>query len=213
MSDPTETKPENFKEFEKEFPELASLILAKQRKNQSDSSTGKSGMARYKGTYYKEHFARELIFVLDSMLEDDKDRMYFYSKFSKYTKTTLEMKLRQSWLYVMDNLDPDGKYKALWSKCTIGEDRNKAGIRITRLRDLTPEDIVMPDIIEEESRSFEWRPKLDRFLLEAEAGQVFRNENLSLSDDDVEILQTNLSMLSGIEYKVTNQKIVVMKVE
>lgn len=171
----------------------------------------KVGQSTYGGTYYKKHFAEELRFVLDAIAEDQKDRIYYYTKFPNYTKSTLEMKIRQSWHYLMDNMDPDNKYKLLWSKVQIAEDKNKTGIRLKVLKNaVSAADVVMPDVVEDETKAFDWRPDLDKYLMEAPSGAMFKRD-VNLMDETVENLIANLSQLEGIEFKISNRKILIIK--
>jgi len=200
------------KDFREKYPDLAALSdkLVEDTKNKPN----RTGMAKYGGTYYKKHFADELRFVLDMMIADNKDRIYFYSKFPGFKRTTLEMKIRQSWHYLMNEMDPAGTYKKLWDKVAIKEDNNKTGIRLKFLnKELTQADIVMPDVVEDETATFDWRPELDAFLQQAPVNSVFKRENLNLMDDTVENLCANLASLTNVEFKITNRKIVIIKTE
>src|SRR5438477_4611495 len=66
-----------------------------------------------KGGYYNEKEARGFIPHLDSILEDKEDRELRYEDYPQWSPHTLWAKVNQSFKYIIDNLDPVGKYRQL----------------------------------------------------------------------------------------------------
>src|SRR5437762_1668188 len=54
--------------------------------------------------YYRERFALEIKEAIDAMLEDGKNRVYKFSDFKHISKTSLYLRIHQSYLYLTDNL-------------------------------------------------------------------------------------------------------------
>lgn len=201
--------------FKRDHPDIFALSeqLKKEKLEREVRKQNNGGKWKSGGTYYKEHFAEEIRFVLDAMISDNKDRIYSYSKFHKYSKSSLNMKLRQSWHYLMDKMDVTGKYRALWNRTKIGEDENRNGVRIEFLRTITEADIILPDILDDKTKSFEWRHELDEWLVTGASGTMFKKEYLNLSDEDVENLVANIELLTNVECKITKNKILIIKTE
>jgi len=67
--------------------------------------------------YYKEIWARELLPLLDAMLVDGQDKEVLFSSYPALKKRTLYAKINQSWLYILDHLDPEQKYVRQRATC------------------------------------------------------------------------------------------------
>jgi len=69
--------------------------------------------SKYVSPYYNETYARWLKPDLDILLAqpEDKRRSIIYKHIVwKCSKRTIQTRISQAWLYIMDNLDPDKKY-------------------------------------------------------------------------------------------------------
>jgi len=80
--------------------------------------------------YYKEKFALELKIVLDEMLTILESghsfvcKVYQYKHFSNYTPSTIYARIIQSKMFLLDKLDPIGKYKLFLENVEIKREPN-----------------------------------------------------------------------------------------
>lgn len=161
------------------------------------------------GSYYQAHFAECIMPVLDAMLEDGKDRIFFWKQFPQYSKTSLRLRVNQAWLYAIDNRDtPDRKYFRLRENIIIRA--TDAGLKLIHKHREKPE-VLMPDIAIEEEKSLGWRDELNQWLVGGEAGTKFERTGLTLTEDEVGDVKISLRGLDNIVSSITAKKIKCLK--
>lgn len=161
-------------------------------------------------SYYKEPFAKELQVVLDGMLLDEEDREFRFVDFPRYTKNTLYAKINQSWLYLVDCLDPDKKYVALRQRTEIKT--TKTGIRI---KFTTPgSEIPLHAVkVEKEVFTHKWKDKFDDFVENGKIGEKLHLTKLSLSEEDIQDLKMSLYSIDSILHRITTSEIKLIKID
>lgn len=161
--------------------------------------------------YYKERFALEFKMWVDEMMaEFDRgellDRLFAYSDFPSLSHNTLYIKVNQSKLYLLDQLDPDGKYKRFLQLVSITRDRG-VGVRISYNRDLDKESSFMPSVVMPKEHSYTWKARVEKFLEEATDGQEITISRLALTHENIMDLKTSLVQLEDLLYKITTSSI------
>lgn len=170
--------------------------------------------ARPSMPYYKEEFALMLKPVLDEMLErQDENRVFNYSSFPLITPQTLYLRVSQAWLWLTRHHKDKETYRRLRDQCEVR--RRGDGVVIVR-RSNDDMDNAMKNAMQASSETAfrgqrGWKNDVETFLESGEAGTKLKLENLSLSEDDVMLLQTQLSGLANIRAIVRHDRIVVMK--
>jgi hypothetical protein len=92
--------------------------------------------------YYKEIYAIEIREVFDKIIETKKPYLWKYSEWSEYKPTTLYQRVCCGAKFLIDHLDPDGKYSYLRDCVDIGpvpNSKNPIGLGIRFKRCIDPE--------------------------------------------------------------------------
>jgi hypothetical protein len=168
---------------------------------------------RTNAPYYRERFALELKHIIDEMIIEQAngeftDRQFFYSDFPTQSQTSLYLKINQSKLYLLDNLDFEGKYARFFEGVSISRERGK-GIRIGYNRDMTAVGILPSahKVNEKSADVISWKDRMQDFLDNSEPGQELELKRLSLTNDEVQELNYQLGEIVSILFKVTNNRI------
>ena len=148
-----------------------------------------AGNARNNMPYYREHFAQELLPILDGMIADRRTRAFRYDNFPGIRPRSLYLKVYQSFLYVVDMLDTeDAKYLKLHNETEVTKRRDSVQIRFIEM-DRIP---LRADTVDEGITKKDWRNKVDQFVDHGKAGEVLLIEKISLSDEEVQDLKDSL---------------------
>jgi hypothetical protein len=164
--------------------------------------------------YYKEEFAMKLKPVLDEMLErQGENRVFNYSAFPLITPHTLYLRVCQSWLWLARHHKDRETYTRLRNQCEVK--RRDDGVVIFR-RSNDDMDQNLKDVMQATTETaFKgqrgWKMDVETFLESGEAGTKLKLDNLSLSADDVMLLETQLTGLANIRAIIRHDRIVVMK--
>ena len=164
--------------------------------------------------YYKEEFALQLKPVLDEMLEQqDVNRVFNYSNFPTITAQTLYLRITQSWLWLSRHHPNKEAYARLRGQCEVR--RRSDGIVIFRRSNDSMDSSMKTHMQAATETAFKgqrgWKNDVEKFLEEGEAGTKLKLENLSLSGEDIALLETQLSNLQNIRSIIRHDRIVVMK--
>lgn len=166
------------------------------------------------GPYYRSKFALEFKEVLDSMMAEGnnvKDRVYHYSDFSDKSHTTVYLLINQSMNYLIDKLDPNGKYKSFLSLISIKRVRG-LGVRLRYVSKVSFQPKVIDDVKEVED-NIEFSPnaslefKIEGWLQNAKPKDVLELTELALDEEEVSKIKASLMPLSNILFKVESDRI------
>lgn len=173
---------------------------------------------RSNASYYKQSFAEEIKVLIDGMLESRKDIILRYSSYclpdvrNGISKNTLYLRVNQSVKFLLDKLDPDGKYMAWYRAVKIKI--TPAGIEI-RFGEESRNSKLIPMVYEEivtQREDAEWRKDMENWL-ESTDVRPFVRKHLALSNEEVEKLQSELGELKGIAASVKNESISIIRDE
>ena len=164
--------------------------------------------------YYKEEFALKLKPVLDEMLErQDENRVFNYAAFPMITPHTLYLRVCQSWLWLTRHHKDKEAYTRLRNQCEVR--RRDDGVVIVRRSNDTMDQALQDSMKATSETAFRgqrgWKLDIETFLESGEPGTKLKLENLSLSADDVSLLETQLSGLANIRAIIRHDRVVVMK--
>lgn len=164
--------------------------------------------------YYKEHYALELQPYLDMMIAQQKAIEFKYANYKHLGKKTLRLKIYQAFLYLVDNLDPSGKYFELKNQTMVLLKQH--GVRISFV-----DKIKIPlhgAIVEDDEAGSGrvtpfWKDKVDEFVSTAPVGEKLRIAGLKLSDTEVAELEASFVGITGVIARITNSKIELFKID
>lgn len=169
--------------------------------------------------YYRIKFALEVKQVIDAMLADGEDRVYYYEKFSKqpfkFSPDTLYNYVYQAIKYLKEQ-DIKDVDRAYYIKVTdrIMTNREKGvGVRLSFHTDVPAAYVdIAPDKISKKVENSGIRKKIDEWLETAAVGDIFEANNIGLTE--MELTEIN-NMLAGTESfltaDITQTKIKILK--
>lgn len=159
--------------------------------------------------YYKAHFAMELKFILDRMIQSRRTQEFRYIDFPRLSKHSLYLKVYQSFLYLIDHADPDGEYIKLRNDTEIFKSENGVRIRCVN-KDRAPLNVA-EEVDDAAPPLPPWRVKIDGFLQNGKVGEKLIIDKLSLTTEQVEDLQTLLQEVDGVLFKLEPHRVLLVK--
>jgi hypothetical protein len=163
-------------------------------------------------SYYKEKYAVALIPILDKLEQEQKPLFFLLSDFEpRISMRTLYLRIYQGWHWLMDYHPDKARFLRLWGDSVITCLRGK-GVRIA------PEawtDIELKP--HEDKKSMLTAAQLQRYISEAiekevtEPTIVLENNELSLTDDEIESIKDSLAGLPSITAIIEAHRIKILK--
>ena len=193
--------------------ELKSLLdRSAQNKKQNRPNHSKSTNA----TYYRERYAIELRGTLDEMMAEHaqgiyENRLFRYDE-SPLSKNSLYLYVQQSRQYLLDNLDPDGKYAKFMEYIRWGK-RHGLGIEIKYDRMIcSPGTTIRASkVVEEDKQSAVWKDKLDKFLETAPERATLVIDKLALSEEEIAEVESQITGLQNVLFDIKSSRIKIAK--
>lgn len=162
--------------------------------------------------YYKIKFALEAKSILDEMLDKGKDKDIRYDDHREYSRNTIYLRFTQGLAFLLDNLDPDDKYKIFMDFVAVTKERN-IGIRLSmhgehtaKRKSLRATDVLTPEEL------MSWRHQVEDFLENAPEGAEFTKKGLCLTHSEIEALKSSLSPLTNIGANITSTTVTLRKI-
>jgi hypothetical protein len=182
---------------------------------------------RSNSPYYRESYAKAIQRDIDMMISTREPILYRYSKHcgpeSGISTKTLYLKINQAMMYLLEELDKDGKYKE-WRSVVEIHCKKGLGVMIefTRLfrenfvktsEDLTADFInqVSPNEVEPE-RIPAWRRKMNEWL-ESDDVKPYHQTRLAISEEEIREIKIELSVLSNIEFEISSSSLSIVKMD
>lgn len=167
--------------------------------------------------YYKERYALQLRSVLDEMIQEHYKNIhttrYFYYKEANLSKNSMYLMIRQSLMFLLDQMDPDRVYKRFSELIKI--EKEETGIRISYCDDIEQladsplnKVVVIEDQTEQEITV---QARIEEFLENAKPGEKFELTRLQLDNEIVENLRLSVSQLKDIVASITRTNIRLIK--
>ena len=161
------------------------------------------------GSYYKEVYAKWVRDILDLMMAERKPKRIPWDTIKGCgSKNSLYLRFAQGKMYLLHELDFDGKYRKFCEGLKVTR-HDKVGIII----DFDLDQGNLPGAVDVVSirDTPKWKKDLDNYLESGEDGKPFHKCNLQLTDDEVRQQITELEGLTNVMYSVTHDEIKVIK--
>lgn len=155
--------------------------------------------------YYNEKFALELKGVLDEYAVDRIPREFRYDDF-QVAQQTMRQRIYQSWQYLIEHLDPDGKYLSLRNNTFIRP--VKSGLQ---LRPVPQAKLLVSKVTNEPNGPSDYKQRVHDFVTEAPIGSKLELKNLDLSFEEITALTTLLNTCDGVIHRITRDCIKMIK--
>ena len=175
-------------------PEEKKILIALGIKPPTSTLSRKRPIGWERGTiasYYKRSYAVWLKKFLDQILKggEEIDQRITASNL-RLTPASLVVRITQAWMFICDNMDPDGKYSELREKIRVTkEDKIYVVFRWKGISISKVELEAVPRL----QIGRPWREELITFIEESEPGQNLQIEGLMLSKED----QDHVRLLCG----------------
>jgi len=213
-----QTEPPNYNLFPSEEAKLAYIGRLTRKKPLNASAN-----SNY--PYYKESYGRQMAKDIDRMIETKEPILYRYDKHcapeAGISIATLYLKINQSILFVLENLDKTGRYQE-WRDVVEVRCKKGLGVHIGFTRQFKDEAINTPDDLHadflaasnphevEPENIPSWKRKMNDWL-ESEDDRPFHMTKLALSEDDIRKIKMELATLSGIEFDIKSGSVSIVK--
>jgi|ERR1700719_4861 len=159
-------------------------------------------------SYYKESYAKWLQKDIDEMMVDRQPRIYRYDMWPSVSKNSLYLRVNQATAYLLDNLDPEQKYKKFFSELKCKKEPDGIALRL---------DIVIEGKTSPQAEKFigasdkpAWKIKMDDWIEDSTREEPFFKGGLLLSPEEIKQLELELDG-SGILYSITSREIKLIK--
>lgn len=172
---------------------------------------------RANAPYYKELYGKQMLEVLDKMMENKEDVVWHYVDFCKQlgiTQDTLYTRINQSLRYLFDKLDTaDNKYKKFYERCRLERQRG-TGIVLHIRRDMQDgvTENMSPRKLEPTEEIPKWKKKVDEFLTQSKVGEDLCLTNLALYPDQITQLRIQLAPLTCFFCNITSHTIKIVHI-
>lgn len=184
---------------------LDKLLEAKEKDKKRRSNWSKLANA----PYYTRRFAHELKVVIDDMIQRGVDKEYIYEDYKDLSHRTIYLRVNQSKLFLLDELDPDGYYKDQFARIIITQE--KTGVRLSLRKEassMSPKDISLDE------KKSDWQEKINVYLEKAIIGdEPLILKGLSLTKEEVETQKESFVNIPGVSAFITPTEILIVKFE
>ena len=161
------------------------------------------------GSYYKSHFAREVQIAIDHMIEDGEDCQYAYEQFSHLKHSALYLRITQSVLYLMRELDtPEGKYTEFRKKFEITKE--SSGVCLRFRKKLIPTEAGKVNPKDERNQ---WKEALEDILQNGKPNTQYTIPRLQLTLEEQIELRASLFEIKNLYSMISGSDIVIVKLE
>jgi hypothetical protein len=158
-------------------------------------------------TYYKEPYGLWMKMIADEMIKDHLSREIMYHDFPDLSRTSLYLRVNQSKMYLLQELDYDGAYKRFFEFVHIS--KSPTGIRLKYCEggaDITP----MPARVISFNTVTSVMDSIDRFLNDHKENQT-EFKNITFSEEDMTAIHNSLANLDHIAYNLTPTSLKIVK--
>lgn len=161
-----------------------------------------------RSSYYNKRYALELKAVIDDMLQTGRDMEYRCMDYPTLKPATIYLRINHAKLFIMDELDPDGVYKEVFTRIHIGYSPQRTGVRLTLLQ--VSNEKLVPVPISTDEKHDTWKTKLDDYVATVKPGDKALNlKGLSLTLDEVNTIKDSFITLEHLGILVTPTEILV----
>lgn len=161
------------------------------------------------GSYYKLHFAREVQVTIDKMMQDGEDCQYSYEQFPHLKASALYLRITQSLLYLIRELDTEDRQYAQFRK-RIEVTRENTGVC---LRIKKAHVNVAAQKIKPREDKCKWKESLEDILENGALNRQYKISQLQLTPEEQTEIRLIASEIKGVTVVVTSYEIVIVKLD
>ena len=158
-------------------------------------------------TYFREEYALQMKRELDSLISSRTAKLFPYEHFPNMSSTSLYLRINQSVRYVLEFLDPDGRYAKLWSE--VRTEKVKGRGVVIKFRDFVTDDLKGEDFVAKADK-VKWKQKIDLYL-EGDEMKPLHIDHLLLSSSEIDEVKAELDGVEGIQFSVSSKEIKIVK--
>jgi len=160
-------------------------------------------------SYYTEDYALWIKRELDAMAIDKKSRAFPYNLWKNSTPNTVYLRVNQSWHFLRDYLDPEGKYERMWHQIKVSRVR---GFGVTLEYKESATEMPSGEVFVPRTDVCKWKKEIDDYLNDDSVTKPLHIEKLILTPDEVKKITDELSDLETIQFVVRHNEIKIIKV-
>lgn len=168
---------------------------------------------REKISYYSEEWGKAIKPVLDTMIATRNPQHFYLKDFPNLAKKTLYLRIYNSWLWLIDNQDPDGIYQKLKNETEISQ-AYATGIRI-EFKDTAPAVMPAAPVNVSLDSIFKLQNKISEFLEKPlDHDMMFDEKGLSLNQEQIESIEAGLPPKSPPKFNwiVEHDRVRIMRI-
>ncbi len=151
-----------------------------------EGKSPKHWKSTYRVPYYTERFGMMLKPSLDAIIEDNTKVAIFDVKKLGLSINACYCRIYQGWLWLIDNADPEGKYKLLKASCVIPRGQTTLRIEFSKTLKFKPLEAQITGGLE----TMQWREKLLDYIENTPDGvETLELTGLPLSPSDYQWLE------------------------
>ena len=160
-------------------------------------------------SYYNDEYAMWIKKELDALFENRQPRVFLYASWKNCSPNTVYLRIHQSWHFLRDYLDPEGKYEKMARDVKISRERT-IGIKL-EYKDIA-NDMPQSEVFVPRTDTVKWKKQIDTYLEDDSIVKPLHLDKLLLSPEEVEKVTEELSGLDSIQFSVSTREIKIIKV-
>ncbi len=165
-----------------------------------------------KACYFRKCYADEILEHIDKQIETGQDLIFRYDIWCKslnISEKTLYIRFNQAILFLLEKMDPEGKYQKWYDNVDIDCKKSKIGI-IMSVAHIKDSKKIPVELIEPRQSLPEWRKQLMDWL-ESDSNEPFIKESIALSPDEIVSLRNEFLTNDGLCVDIKANKIAIIK--
>lgn len=190
-------------------PAIAQAVL-----DQAISKRPSNWSRRSNAPYYNEKYASVTKKVIDEMMIDRDDRLYPLTQFPGKSIETIYLRLNQSWRYVMEKMDPDGRYRKFNQMFRIRRIKD-VGVKIEMIEESKNDELLntfVPLKVVDNEKKMTMPERIDAFIESAKVGGEFHEFGLCLTSDQIKDIKNSMADIQNFICKVTTTEIKIVRI-
>lgn len=163
--------------------------------------------------YFKKEYAERFRPHIDQQIESKQELVYRYDVWCKtlnISERTLYNQLHQGILFLIEKLDPTGKYAKWWNEVVVDTKTNKVGIVLSLKKTDINNTLPKPEFVEPRDMMEVWKRELYDWM-ESDSEEPFVKENICLNEEEIRELKNKFESLEGVMADIRSSKVSVIK--
>jgi len=164
-----------------------------------------------KSSYFKKQYAEEIREHIDQQIATGQDLVFRYDTWCKtlgISERTLYARFNQAIMFLVQRMDPTGKYSEWYDSVDIDCKTSKVGIIMSTAK-FEATKSIKPELITPRQSLPQWRKELMDWL-ESDSEEPYCKENIALSNEEILSLREFLTQ-DGLMVDIKCNKIAIVK--